>query len=177
MKTLITLIAVTVSASFANAQNFSNVTSGMLLGVHAQPCSGGMKVNSIIPGYTAQGRLFPGDNLKRVTIDGYTVYNLRSHYEMEKAKMAIGANREAAMEIYRPGQGLIYVWVQFTPLSGPAAVSSTGQRQMGAQFKTEREKPGARAMFNRTNSGGSSSRPRSSVRPGSSGGAARLFGR
>lgn len=174
MKTLIATLAIVISGSFANAQ-YRNVSSGMLLGVYCQPSSNGMKVSSTIPGYTAQGRLFPGDILKRATIDGYTIYNLRSHYEMEKTKTAIGANREAAMEIYRPGQGVIYVWVQFTPLYGPAATSSTGQKQFGAQFKTEREKPGARAMFQKSRSGGIS-------QPGSppvntSGGAARLFGR
>ena len=181
MKTLIATLALVFTGSFANAQ-YNNVSSGLLLGVYCQPCSNGMKVTSTIPGYTAEGRLFPGDILKRATIDGYNIYNLRSHYEMERSKTAIGANREAAMEIYRPGQGLIYVWVQFTPLYGPAATSATGHKQYGAQFKTEREKPGARAMFQKSGSAGGSGgvrsgTPRNSSGSTSSNGAARLFGR
>lgn len=182
MKTLIATLAIVFTGSFAQAQ-YDNVSSGLLLGVYCQPCSNGMKVNSTIPGYTAEGRLFPGDILKRATIDGYNIYNLRSHYEMERTKTTIGANREAAMEIYRPGQGMIYVWVQFTPLYGPAATSATGQKQYGAQFKTEREKPGARAMFQKSSSGnvGGGVRGGTPVNPprnnNNSGGAAKLFGR
>lgn len=177
MKTLIATLFVALTASFTHAGDFSNVTSGMLLGIYSQPCNGGMKVTSLIPGYTAQGRIFPGDIIKRAAVpngNGAMTYLLRSHYEMEKAKSAIGANRDAALEIYRPGVGLTYVWVQFTPLYGPAAAASGGTHK--AQFKTEREKPGARNLFR---SGGNIGFPGSSggsQRHGS-GGAARLFGR
>lgn len=173
MKTVITTFALLLTTAAVNAQDYSNVTSGMLLGVYCQPCNGGMEVTSIIPGYTAQGRLFPGDILKRATVDGNTLYSLRSHYELEKTKTAIGPNRDAAMEIYRPGEGYIYVWVQFTPLYGPAAVSATGQKQYGAKFKTEKEKPGAKAMFQKKGNNSSQKRPGS----GNSGGAASLFGK
>lgn len=182
MKSLITTLALVFAASVAQAQDFSNVTSGMLLGIYSTPSNGGMRVQSLIPGYSAQGRLFPGDILMRATVDGNSIYNTRSHYEMENAKRSIGANRDAAIEIYRPSQGqYIYVWVQFTPLHGPTAAATRGVKTYGAQFRTESEKPGARALFQR---GGS--RPATSPVinsggriPGgtSSNGAARLFGR
>ncbi len=189
MKTVITTIALAFTTIAAQAQDYSNVTSGMLLGIYSTPSQGGMRVQSLIPGYSAQGRLFPGDILMRATVDGSMIYNMRSHYEMENTKRAIGANRDAAIEIYRPGYGLQYVWVQFTPLYSPAAAgmarSSSGTRSYGAQFKTEREKPGARALFQRSGSRGSSTINQPQIRvpqqrtPQRSGGngAAQLFGR
>lgn len=131
----------------ASAQDFSNVKSGMLLGIYAAPGSGGMRVSSTIPGYSAQGRLFPGDVLLRVTIDGLNVYRLRTTFEMENAKIAIGPNREAALEIWRPSQGLMYAWVELTPIAAPMAAMQRGPQQSKAMFKLESEKPGARRMF------------------------------
>lgn len=186
MKSLISTLALVFAATVAQAQDFSNVSSGMLLGIYSTPSQGGMQVQSLINGYSAQGRLYPGDILMRATVDGNTIYNTRTHYEMENTKRSIGANRDAAIEIYRPSQGYIYVWVQFTPLYGPAAASSMARstntpKTFGAQFKTEREKPGARALFQRNGSrGGSSSnnQPRIQIQQQtSSNGAARLFGR
>jgi hypothetical protein len=186
MKTLITTLALVFAASFTQAQDFSNVTSGMLLGIYSHPSNGGMQVTSLIPGYSAQGRLFPGDILLRATVDGYTVYNLRSQYEMENAKRSIGANREAAIEIYRPGQGLDYIWVQFTTIYGPAgaptaAYSTPAKRTYGAQFRTEREKPGAQALFQRNGSGGgqlSTGQVTTKIRSNKAGSStAKLFGR
>jgi len=162
MTRLTLALALTVSSLFttsAVAGDFSGVTSGLLLGVYANPGQGGMRVTSTIPGYSAQGRLFPGDVLLRATIDGWTMFNLRSHHEMENAKMAIGPGREAALEIWRPGHGMIYAWVEFTPLySAPAIAYSTApgappQPRMQhkargkASFRMETEKPGARQMF------------------------------
>jgi len=151
-------LLMTLSATCVVAQDFSNVTSGMLLGVYATARNDGMQVTNTIPGYSAVGRLFPGDVLLQTTVDGFQVYPLRSHYEMEHAKMAIGPNREAAVEFWRPGVGLMYAWVEFTPIYAPAAPAMSGgfpqprmgkpqQRQFSAQFKLESEKPGARALF------------------------------
>lgn len=184
MKSLVTTLAIVFAASFAQAQDFSNVTSGMLLGIYSTPSNGGMRVQSLIPGYSAQGRLFPGDILMRATVDGTNIFHTRSHYEMENTKRSIGANRDAAIEIYRPNQGYIYVWVQFTPLSGPTAASTMARstnasKTYGAQFKTESEKPGARAMFQRSGSPSTSPvQSRVQIPNGtSSNGAAKLFGR
>ena len=141
----------------AQATDFSNVTSGLLLGVYASPSGGGMQVSSTIPGYSAQGRLYSGDILLRTTVDGFQMYNLRTQYEMERAKMAIGGGQQAALEIYRPGVGLIYAWVEFTPIYGPTAAysvhSSQAQPRAQATFRMEHEKPGARQMFQRKSSG------------------------
>ncbi|MCA9037451.1 MAG: hypothetical protein KDA91_20080 [Planctomycetaceae bacterium] len=183
MKNLILVALVLASATTAFGQDYSNVRSGMLLGIYSQPCNGGLKITSIIEGYSAEGRLFPGDVLKRVTPDGNMIYTLRSLYEMENAKMAIGPNRQAAVEFYRPGVGLMYGWVEFTPIAGPAAVTSSGgsTKQYKAQFKLESEKPGARAMF-KSNSNSSNGGIKLPVPPkfkqgGVSGGAKGLFGR
>jgi len=140
-----------------------------LLGVYANANHDGMRVTGTIPGYSAVGRLFPGDVLVRATTDGVIVHELRSHFAMENAKSAIGPNRPAAIEIYRPGQGYLYAWVEFSPLSAPTALYTPqgGQRMAPAKsgnkaiFKMETEKSGARQLFQR-----SSRKPaQSSVRP------------
>jgi hypothetical protein len=190
VKTLVVALAVTVAGSISavEAQNYDNVSSGMLLGIYAHSCGHGLQVTSTIPGYTAEGRLFKGDVLKRATVDGEVIYDLRSLYEMENAKMAIGPNREAAIEFYRPGEGMMYAWVQFSPLYGPAAVSTAGVKQYKAQFKLESEKPGARKMFQRASTAPRRepkvgiARPRSpeskpSTGSGRSNGAAKLLGK
>lgn len=154
--TLTLAIAVLTSAT-SMAQDFSNVRSGLLLGVYANASYDGMRVTGTIPGYSAVGRLYPGDVLVRATTDGVNVYELRSHWAMENAKSAIGPNRPAAIEIYRPGQGYLYAWVEFSPLSAPTAVYSTRSGQASAPaakgkaiFKMENEKSGARQLFNRS---------------------------
>ena len=190
VKTLVVAFLVTVSVNMSalQAQSFGNVSSGMLLGIYAHACGHGLQVTSTIPGYSAEGRLFEGDVLKRATVDGQVIYDLRSLYEMENAKMAIGANREAAIEFYRPDVGLMYAWVQFTPLNGPAVAATNGVKQYKAQFKLESEKPGARRMFQRGATAPRSKtsveevpvrkpRPKSTTSPRDSGGAASLFGR
>ncbi len=135
---------VTVSA----AQDFGNVKSGMLLGIYTAPSQGGMLVTDLIPGYSAEGRLEPGDILLRVAVSENEVYRLRSRFELEHAKMAIGPDREAALEIWRPSQGLMYAWVEFTPIYGPAAAAvSAAPGTNTAKFKLESEKGGARALF------------------------------
>jgi hypothetical protein len=162
------LMAQVTVSHVALAQDFSNVRSGMLLGIYTSPGYGGMRVSSLIPGYSAEGRLYPGDVLLRVAVDQNQVYRVRSLYEMENAKMMIGPNREAALEIWRPNQGVIYAWVEFTPLYGPAAAATAAygaaptygsapapaQRSYAAQFRMESEKSGARALFQGKPSGG-----------------------
>lgn len=162
--TLVSLVALTAQA--ASAADFSNVRSGLLLGIYATPSHGGMRVSDTIPGYSAHGRLYPGDILMRAAIEDGPVYSLRTHYEMENAKIAIGSGREAGVEIWRPGYGMIYAWVEFTPIYGPAAAYSVSggqktQPRSKALFKMESEKPGARHLFQNSSSSGfrSSSRP------------------
>jgi hypothetical protein len=170
--TLATVLFAQLTVSqVAVAQDFSNVRSGMLLGIYTTPGYGGMQVSSLIPGYSAEGRLFPGDVLLRVAVDQNQVYRVRSLYEMENAKMMIGPNREAALEIWRPNQGVIYAWVEFTPLYGPAAAATAAygaapaQRSYSARFKMESEKSGARALFQGKPSGGLPSHGGNSATP------------
>lgn len=116
-----TLLVVALLAHVAGAQDFSQVRSGMLMGIYTSAGQGGMQVSGLIPGYSAQGRLQPGDVLLRVAVDENSVYRLRSLYELENAKMAIGPHREAGLELWRPQVGLMYAWVEFTPIYGPAS--------------------------------------------------------
>jgi hypothetical protein len=114
-------LAVILMAHVASAQDYSHVKSGMLLGIYTSAAQGGMQISGLIPGYSAQGRLQPGDVLLRVAVDENTMFRLRSLYELEDAKIAIGPNREAALELWRPQVGLMYAWVEFTPIYGPAS--------------------------------------------------------
>ena len=124
-----------------------NVPSGMLLGVYAFENFRGLRVTGTIQGYSAQGRLFPGDTLLQVS-DGNSVYSARTRFEFEMAKDRIGPNRWAALEVWRPNAGLIYFWVQFTPVNnGPAVFGADGAaapRQMKAEIRTEAERPAGR---------------------------------
>ena len=169
MKTFTLVAALTLSTA-AHAGHI-NTKSGLLLGIYATPKYGGMRVSSTIPGYSAEGVLFTGDVLLRTTVNGQEFYQLRTHYEMENAKIAIGPNQLAAVEFFRPGVGLMYAWVEFTPISGPAlynkhSVSSRAmpktQPQYKAQFKIDKN---ASRMFskqgmsnNRLNSRGAGNR-------------------
>lgn len=186
--TLTLAVAILTSAS-SMAQDFGNVRSGLLLGVYANASYEGMRVTGTIPGYSAVGKLFPGDVLVQATTDGVQIHRLTSHYALENAKMAIGPNRPAAIEIYRPGQGYIYAWVEFSPLYGPALTYTTksGRRvtkpatNNKAIFKMEKEKPGARQLFRRSSRkpGGTTVRPNPTRprRPTGRQDAARLFGK
>jgi hypothetical protein len=140
---LVTAIIMVCTAA-ASAQN---VPSGMLLGVYAFENFRGMRVTGTIPGYSAQGRLFPGDTLLQVS-DGNSVFSARTRFEFEMAKDRIGPNRWAALEVWRPNAGLVYFWVQFTPVGGGPAMMSEGAaaapQQMKAEIRTEAERPAGR---------------------------------
>ena len=143
-------LAVTFVADVARAQ--SPPASGMLLGVYVFENQTGLRVTGTIPGYSAEGRLFANDVLMQATPDGVNIYSIRTRQEIEWAKDQIGPYTPAAIEVWRPGVGTIYFWVEFHPVGvGPTAavVASGAPRQMKAQFKTEAEKPGARALFQR----------------------------
>jgi len=135
------VLLLVVCISSVEAADFSGIQSGLMLGTYATPRNGGMEITGIIPGYSSEGRLFPGDVLLRVTTDGKTMYRLQSTAEMETAKTAIGSNRPVAFEVRRPGVGLIYVWIEFTPVGTPAAANRTQAKPM---FQVEPEKTAAR---------------------------------
>jgi hypothetical protein len=147
----------TVAATVAQAAP----ASGMLLGVYAFENFRGLRITGTIPGYSAEGRLFAGDVLLQATVDGSEVHSIRTMGEFEWAKDQIGPNTPAAIEVWRPGVGKIYFWVEFLPVGGGAGIhayqSDDGEQaaapKMKAQFKTEAERPGARALFNGGNGG------------------------
>jgi hypothetical protein len=125
----ITTLAIVTASLFASAgiATAQTPSSGMLLGIYAFENWRGLRVTSTIPGYSADGRLFPNDVLTQVA-DGSLVYSARRRAAFEAAKDQIGPNRWVALEVYRPNVGLIYFWVQFTPVSGggPLAHSQSG---------------------------------------------------
>ncbi|MFG0334538.1 MAG: hypothetical protein ACF8TS_14375 [Maioricimonas sp. JB049] len=141
-----------------------SIASGMLLGVYAFPNHRGLRISNTIPGFSAEGRLFRDDVLLRATSAGMPVYSIRTHHEIEYAKEQIGPYREAAIEFWRPGAGLMYAWVEFRPINGGSQMYSAPgglqrnavptQQKFKAEFKLESEKPGARRMFQ-----GGASRP------------------
>lgn len=190
--TVTTILTTFAGTNVATAQ-YENVRSGMLLGIYASPQYGGLGVQGFIPGYTAQSVLQRGDVLMRATADGVNVYPIRSLHDMENMKSSIGSNRDTSLEVYRPGVGLTYCWVTFTPIYGPAtAASPSGTVQSKAVFKSEAVKPGARSLFNKGTSQpglglppatgpkpgfGGTPYPNPGHRPNGSKSAAGLFGR
>ena len=179
MKTTITTVACAITL-FVSASAQAAPSSGMLLGVYAFPNYQGLRVTGTIHGYSAHGKLFRGDVLKRVTADGLTVYPTRSHGQIEYAKDQIGPFQPAALEVFRPGVGFIYLWVEFQPVGGVAAysVDSTPQpQQYKARIFTEKEKPGAALLFKKQQKPNSFPlQPQANAGPGGgSGSAASLF--
>jgi hypothetical protein len=156
-RSVLSLFALAIASAATAAQ--AAPASGMLLGVYAFENFRGLRITGTIPGYSAEGRLFAGDVLLQATTDGSAIYSIRTMREFEWAKDQIGPSTPAALEVWRPGVGKIYFWVEFLPVGGAAAVrayayeSEAGDAppapvQMKAQFKTEAERPGARALFN-----------------------------
>lgn len=120
-------------------------SSGMLLGVRAFPNSRGLRVVDTIPGYPAEGRLFAGDVLIRVS-DGVNTYPVRTSRQIERAKDLIGPYQRVALEIYRPYEGHVYLWVTFVPVGGSVHARG-GEEVYSAEIQTEEERPGAEAFF------------------------------
>jgi hypothetical protein len=140
--TLLTLSALTgpsvqaqVTSSFSPQPiTHHDVASGMLLGVYAITTSQGLQITSTIPGYSAEGRLFAGDVLLQTTAANMPMFSIRSHDLMEHAKSVIGPFREAAVEFYRPGVGLMYAWVTFQPITSQPHIHSQPQPAITGQL-------------------------------------------
>ena len=149
---IISAILLTVSVASAAP------SSGLLLGIYAYPNWRGLVVNRTIPGYSAEGRLWRRDVLLRVS-DGNQMFPIKNHWQIEYAKDQIGPNQQAALEIFRPGYGIEYLWVEFLPVSGGPVEArsrdgsnSQPKMQMKARIMTEQEKPGAAALFDQARS-------------------------
>lgn len=157
------LAAIVVASSVASVSAQATPSSGMLLGIYAFPNQYGLRVTSTMPGYSAHGTLFANDVLTRVTADGETIYETRSLAHFEFAKDRIGPNRPAALEVFRPGQGYIHMWVEFIPVGGGIGVA--GQKStVKAQMWSPQQKPGAERLFQRR----PNRRPPRNSRPGNS---------
>lgn len=152
MNLRIAAVAALAFACFAASQSFAQ-ESGLLLGIYAYRSPSGLRVTGTIPGYSAQGRLFRNDVLLRVTAGG-PIYSVRSHHQIEFAKDQIGPFTPAALEIWRPHVGRVYLWVEFTPIGGIHAYSEGQPVKMKAKIMTEQEKPGAARLFQKAEQGG-----------------------
>lgn len=120
-------------------------SSGMLLGVRAFPNARGLRVVDTIPGYPAEGRIFAGDVLIRVS-DGVNTFPVRTSRQIERAKDLIGPYQRVALELYRPYVGNVYLWVTFVPVGGSVHARG-GEEVYAAEIQTEEELPGAEAFF------------------------------
>ncbi len=176
----ITTLAIITASLFASAgiATAQTPSSGMLLGIYGFENWRGLRVTSTIPGYSADGRLFPNDVLTQVA-DGNLIYSARRRASFEAAKDQVGPYKWVALEVFRPNVGLIYFWVQFTPVggntptphmqglaggpSGPGgpgfggpglggpgtAPAAAAAAPMKAEIRTERERGmSARSLFN-----------------------------
>ncbi|QGJ70418.1 Hypothetical protein PBC10988_21150 [Planctomycetales bacterium 10988] len=124
-------------ASICSASLFAqqyDTPSGMLLGIYALPGQQGLKVTNTIQGFSAHGKLMPNDEVVRVT-DGEELYETPSLLALEYAKDRIGPFQQAAIEVFRPGQGTIYLWVEFLPIeTEPAAYSAESEQPVYEEY-------------------------------------------
>lgn len=125
---------------------------GTMLGIYAVESLHGLRVVGTVDGYSAHGRLLPNDILLRATADNLPIFSINTHERMEYAKAMIGANRIAAIEFFRPGEGNMYAWMTFelkcsTPHATLLGITENAGTTFEAEFILESEKPGAQALF------------------------------
>ena len=99
--------------------NLHAQSSGLLLGVNVFETNLGLQVTSTIPNTPAVGKLYSGDTLRFMTAYGHPVYSAQRLSHLEKAKRAIGTNREAFLEILRNGNRMFFQisFVQQVPVA------------------------------------------------------------
>ena len=127
-----------VRQQVVNTESAKPAAPQLLLGAYLEDIEGGLQVKSTLPGSPASQVLKPGDVLRRVSVLGQPTRKLDTLHQFEYAKQEIGPNRQAALEIVRPGQGTDYVWVTFR---------TAGQL---ANFKHDSQ-ANARTMFSQLN--------------------------
>ena len=88
--------------------NIHAQSSGLLIGVNVFETDSGLQVVSTIPNTPAEGKIYPYDILRFMTADGRHVYSAQRLDHFEKAKRAIGADREAFLEILRNGKSMCF---------------------------------------------------------------------
>jgi hypothetical protein len=134
--------------------------SGLLLGVFATPSKWGLRVAGVIPNTPAEGVLRTNDKIVRVT-DGTKIFVTPSILAMENAKDQIGMNVPAALEVVRPGQGFVYLWVTFIPVEPPVPTAKPSAK---ALLKMD---PQAKELFKRAESGqsGNANSPNQGTNP------------
>lgn len=98
--------------------------SGLLLGVNVFPVNTGLRVDSTISNTPADGVLYRGDILRFITAYNHPVYSAQRLSHLEKAKKAIGPNREAFLEILRNGNRMFFK-VSFAQQRRPVVMMST----------------------------------------------------
>ena len=152
-RTILTIFS-TIVLFFTSAANVAPA-SGLLLGIYAYPNWQGLRVLNTIPGYSADGQLWRGDTLLRMT-DGMNMHSVKNIWQIERAKNRIGPHQQAALEIFCPGFDKLYYWVEFVPIGGVAVHSkqaTRGKVQTKVRIMTEHEKPGPAALFQKRKTG------------------------
>lgn len=106
----------------SSSTNLYAQSSGLLLGVNVSPIQKGLLVATTIPYTPADGVLYRGDILRFMTTYGHPVYSVQRLSHLEKAKKAIGANRDAFLEILRNGNRMFFK-VSFVQQVRPVALA------------------------------------------------------
>ncbi len=92
----------------SSSTNLYAQSSGLLLGVNVSSVQKGLLVATTIPHTPADGVLYRGDILRFMTAYGHPVYSVQRLSHLEKAKEAIGSNRDAFLEILRNGNRMFF---------------------------------------------------------------------
>ncbi|MCI5226953.1 MAG: hypothetical protein D3918_09935 [Candidatus Electrothrix sp. AX2] len=92
----------------SSSTNLYAQSSGLLLGVNVSPVQKGLLVATTIPHTPADGVLYRGDILRFMTAYGHPVYSVQRLSHLEKAKKAIGPNRDAFLEVLRNGNRMFF---------------------------------------------------------------------
>lgn len=83
----------------------------LLLGVYLTDVEAGLQVERTVAGSPASNALREGDIIRRISAMGQPVRILNTINQLEYAKQAIGPDRQAVLEVYRPGEGTQFIFV------------------------------------------------------------------
>lgn len=106
----------------------ASAASRLLLGAWLTDCEGKLRVSGTVPGSPASQTLQPGDVLCRISVAGGRTLGLRTLHQFEYAKHQIGPHRQSALEVHRPGVGMILMNVTFETDGGMASVALNSPR-------------------------------------------------
>lgn len=92
-------------------------TQPLILGAYFEDVEVGLKVTGTVSASPADKVLQPGDVVCRIAALGQPTRTIETLNQLEYAKRAIGPNRQAVLQVYRPGLGTQFVPVTFLPVN------------------------------------------------------------